>query len=594
MDPFKLSWPIWREALLGAVLTRTSIRVCWRVLPAALRMDRLRAPGTTGQFFRIFFVMVLLFTLGVPFALTSRPAIALLWFLVQPWYLVIEALLRPGVGCKLTALGAMTMVLSTLKFWQLVYRRHLLWAARRDLDGMLQWAVDHPFHADLEHKFGTSRLTRPERRASSFPSMYSTRSLMGRSFSVISGVWSQERTNCLRSKQEELVQQRRDQLKQDSGGAAPLPGAITVSIRRESLWEDSRKFLLTSSCYELLSEEMKVGFKNELGIDLGGVSRDWFDSVASCLTEGSEDIRGTSLLIVAPDKTLMPRPEPQRQVSATTSQERLKDFIAVGRLLAIAIFRETPLPLSFSQVICKLLLRKPVGERDLRKFDPEFYRCRVAHVLRHDGLAELEEALGESLMFLSAATDWRPLQVELKPGGAKIPVTQQNKQEYVRLLSEARLCGATRSELQCLLQGFWEVLPPALMERVGITPRELSVLISGAQDLDPDLWREYSDPGENGETPLHEWFWDVVHEMCQEDRCLLLHFATGSSRLPPGGFRDLQPPFRLEVAKGSNPEYLPQSHTCFNHLVLNDYSCRDELEEKLLLAVRQSEGFGFV
>lgn len=607
-EPLSLPWPVWRDTILGLVLARTCARVGWRVLPAALRMERLQAPGTTGQLFRAFFMTVLLFTLSVPFALTSRPAIALLWFLLQPWCQVAEAIPRYEVDCKLTALGALTMFLTVLKIWQLIYRRHLLWSARRDLDGVLQWALDHPFHAELEQNFGAESSTRSAtRRGSNMFSLRSSRSFMGRSFSAISAAWNQDRANSLTSKQDELIQERRDQLKEESGGAAPLPGAITASVRRDNLWEDSRSFLLMSSIYELLSEEMKVGFKNELGLDLGGVSRDWFDSVGSCLADGSDQVPGTSLLVIAPDRTLMPRPEPApeqgqagdkgRKTSASSAtQERLKQFIAVGRLLALAIFRETPLPLSLSQVTCKLLLRKPVCERDVRRLDPEFYRCRVAQVLRDGGLAELEEAMGEPITFLSAATDSRPEQVELKPGGAQIPVTQQNKQEYVRLLSEAHLCGATRREFQCLLQGFWEILPPGLMEQAGITPRELSVLISGAQDLDPDSWREYSDPGEDGdgETPLHEWFWDVVNDMSQEDRSLLLHFSTGSSRLPPGGFRDLKPPFRIEVAKGSNPEYLPQSHTCFNHLVLNDYSSHDELEEKLLLAVRQSEGFGFI
>merc|ERR1719330_1752568 len=127
----------------------------------------------------------------------------------------------------------------------------------------------------------------------------------------------------------------------------------------------------------------------------------------------------------------MPRPEPQLpsrscsslSSSSSVSQERLKDFIAVGRLLALAIFRENPLPLSLSHVTCKLLLRKPVGERDVRRLDPEFYRYHVAQVLREGGLAELEAALGEPVMFMSAATEARPTQVALKPDGAGIPVT---------------------------------------------------------------------------------------------------------------------------------------------------------------------------
>merc|ERR1712043_109679 len=120
--------------------------------------------------------------------------------------------------------------------------------------------------------------------------------------------------------------------------------------------------------------------------------------------------------------------------------------------------------MSFSLVACKLLLLRPVGERDVRRLDPGFYRYHVAQVLKDGGLEEIEAALGEPLTFMTAVTDLRPEQAEQKPGGAKLAVTEDNKQEYVRLLSEAHLCGGCRCELQCLLQGFWEILPPGLLE----------------------------------------------------------------------------------------------------------------------------------
>ena len=39
---------------------------------------------------------------------------------------------------------------------------------------------------------------------------------------------------------------------------------------------------------------------------------------------------------------------------------------------------------------------------------------------------------------------------------------------------------------------------------------------------------------------------------------------------------------------------LPTSHTCFNHLLLPEYSSRDKLEAKLRAAILQSEGFGLL
>ena len=37
---------------------------------------------------------------------------------------------------------------------------------------------------------------------------------------------------------------------------------------------------------------------------------------------------------------------------------------------------------------------------------------------------------------------------------------------------------------------------------------------------------------------------------------------------------------------------LPSAHTCFNHLLLPDYSTLEIMKEKLIYAMTQSEGFG--
>jgi ubiquitin-protein ligase E3 A len=43
---------------------------------------------------------------------------------------------------------------------------------------------------------------------------------------------------------------------------------------------------------------------------------------------------------------------------------------------------------------------------------------------------------------------------------------------------------------------------------------------------------------------------------------------------------------------GPDDSRLPSAHTCFNHLLLPEYSSKEVLAEKLLYAIHQSEGFG--
>merc|ERR1712125_16269 len=92
---------------------------------------------------------------------------------------------------------------------------------------------------------------------------------------------------------------------------------------------------------------------------------------------------------------------------------------------------------------------------------------------------------------MSVPTELRPEPEELEPGGACKEVTEENLPQYLQLLCDAFLCNEIRQELQCLLQGFWDVLPiDALHEsKIGVT--ELVALIAGSQGQGLDIveWR---------------------------------------------------------------------------------------------------------
>ena len=55
------------------------------------------------------------------------------------------------------------------------------------------------------------------------------------------------------------------------------------------------------------------------------------------------------------------------------------------------------------------------------------------------------------------------------------------------------------------------------------------------------------------------WFWLVVSGFTREEMARLLQFVTGSSQLPPGGFKDLSPKFQITSAPTHGR--LPSAHT---------------------------------
>ena len=68
-------------------------------------------------------------------------------------------------------------------------------------------------------------------------------------------------------------------------------------------------------------------------------------------------------------------------------------------------------------------------------------------------------------------------------------------------------------------------------------------------------------------------------------------FATGTSRLPIGGFKALSP--KLTIVKKTFDEnvlpddYLPTVMTCQNNIKLPEYSSYEILENKLLFAMKE-------
>merc|ERR1712232_622332 len=120
---------------------------------------------------------------------------------------------------------------------------------------------------------------------------------------------------------------------------------------------------------------------------------------------------------------------------------------------------------------------------------------------------------------------------------------EENKEEYIKLLCEYHLCGGTRQQINVFLKGFWDVFPQDILSASKVTHRELSLLISGYPQLDVADWRMNTTTSawSRDADQVVVWFWQVVDEMSTEDRAKLLHFITGSSRLPARGFAVLSP-----------------------------------------------------
>lgn len=129
--------------------------------------------------------------------------------------------------------------------------------------------------------------------------------------------------------------------------------------------------------------------------------------------------------------------------------------------------------------------------------------------------------------------------IELKPGGADVPVTQDNKKEYVEHVVDYRISKRVKEQFEAFMSGFGELIPQDLV--TVFDERELELLIGGMSEIDVDDWTKFTDyRGYEMNDEVIQWFWKCVRSWPPERKSRLLQFATGTSRIPVNGFKDLQ------------------------------------------------------
>ena len=72
--------------------------------------------------------------------------------------------------------------------------------------------------------------------------------------------------------------------------------------------------------------------------------------------------------------------------------------------------------------------------------------------------------------------------IELRPGGADVYVTEENKKEYVDAVVEYRISKPVKEQFDAFMSGFSELIPEDLI--TVFDEREMELLISGTPDID--------------------------------------------------------------------------------------------------------------
>uniref|UniRef100_A0A5K3ELT9 HECT-type E3 ubiquitin transferase n=1 Tax=Mesocestoides corti TaxID=53468 RepID=A0A5K3ELT9_MESCO len=364
-----------------------------------------------------------------------------------------------------------------------------------------------------------------------------------------------------------------------SDAALEMP-YFKICVARERVVEDALVALELTRMEAVgdLKKQLYVEFDGEQGIDEGGLSKEFFQLIIE--------------RIFNPDYGMFVFDEESQCYwfnRSPLAEELDREYCLIGTILGLAIYNNIILDIHFPAV----LFRKLCGKLASSLADLEDAWPDLAH-----GLQALLDYEGDNfeedhcLNFVISYSDMfgQVVTQELVPDGASKPVTIANRQEFVDRTVDFLLNTSVRKQFSAFRKGFLSVVEDTPLFSL-FSPSEVELLLRGSQEYDfGELERVTEYEGDyNTETPVIRQFWSIVHAMSEQEQRKLLQFTTGTDRIPVGGMSRL----KFVIARqGPDSDRLPTAHTCFNVLLLPEYSNKEKLERCLRIAITYSKGFG--
>ncbi|CAH0489338.1 unnamed protein product [Peronospora farinosa] len=350
-------------------------------------------------------------------------------------------------------------------------------------------------------------------------------------------------------------------------------GFHTIRIHRDRVLKQSVTLLLSVPS-ATLHRSFRVHFMEEVGVDGGGILREWLHLICSQLFAEPLGLFSLTSSTVHQGYWI-------NRTATKKSNEQLRMYVFFGKLLAKALLEGLLLSVRLSIPLLKHILGAPLKLSDLYLLD-ETVHSSMMWILENDNTSTL------GLNFTVEGVD-------LVPSGANVSLHDGNKQLYVVKVAQYYLFDSVRAEISSIMEGVQSVISDTMLHIFDF--KELDLLLSGLPQIDVTDWKMHTDvrfcEHDDSEFDLISWFWEILESFTQNQRGRLLQYVTGSSGVPVEGFKGLTGMdgeiklFTIQLGKDISTVYtvLPHASTCLNRLDLPLYSSKAELERILLMII---------
>ena len=349
---------------------------------------------------------------------------------------------------------------------------------------------------------------------------------------------------------------------------------VEMTLNRRTIFEQTMVAMMGRPV-SVWRNPLNLKFEGEAGIDAGGLTRDWYQEILD--TAFSPECR---MFRFSQTDNITYQIDEDSAVPA-------KQYRFVGLVIGKAILDDQPIGVHFNIPMLKNIVGYPITYRDLLYKNKPF----------HDSLQKMIEMQPEMVEYLyltfTLPSTVKGKAIELKPGGSEIEVTGENIKEYVNLAAKHMMFHRESTKLEALLRGIYDVIPEHLLTIFDFP--ELELLLGGVPVIDVEDWKSNTTISGEGTSTYRgrrviRWFWNIITSWSHEERARFLNFATATSHVPPGGFKNLgghlgeKKQFELRLVRYGQVGYeagYPKAHTCFNRIDLPIYSSNAEMRTKM-------------
>jgi hypothetical protein len=344
-----------------------------------------------------------------------------------------------------------------------------------------------------------------------------------------------------------------------------VKSASLLKINRNNLFKESYELTRKiKTKWFTPKHKFFIKFIDEVGLDAGGLKLDWLTSLLNCFFVGSADHQSSSSSNTFTAPLFIQVDSAMGLYAPNASEYPVDVFRFAGSIFGLATAMRVPLKAKMIPAFYRFLMGEEIDlVQDLKEQSPSIHRSLEC---LHDPEINFSEL---DLKLLSRSTT---------------PVTRRNVQKYIDEFSRDALEGRYLKQLKAIRAGFESVLTHKPTNYL-ISSKELMTVLTG---MSVDYTgQEFLQGCISRERRYHHFLREIIDEMTQVQRLLLLKFITGMESLPFNGFAGLSQKIQLVIGLNLYGK-LPTSSTCTFTLFLPPSLRKESLKRALITAIEMT------